>query len=316
MQITLTVKRYDPERARDKSYDQDYLLDVPDHFTVLDALIKVREEVDESLAVRCSCRAAICGSCAMRVNGRAGLGCKTRLLSNADDDGVVRVEPMGNQPVVKDLVVDMSVFWGKIRAVKPYLQPEGPEPEGEYVASNDSMLKLLQTMGCIMCGACVSDCTVLEVNQDFLGPAALAKSYRFVGDPRDDATNQRFAELDEAGGMWDCTRCFECVQACPKGVAPMDQIMKLREEAAAAGFTNTTGARHAEIFAETVKHSGWVDELQLAVKTPGMFNIAAQIHNMPVGIRAFLRGKLPPVVHKAIPDVRFVRRIFEKVEGD
>ena len=237
MQITLTVKRYDPERARDKSYDQDYLLDVPDHFTVLDALIKIREEVDESLAVRCSCRAAICGSCAMRVNGRAGLGCKTRLLSNADDNGVVRVEPMGNQPVVKDLVVDMSVFWGKIRAVKPYLQPEGPEPEGEYVASNDSMLKLLQTMGCIMCGACVSDCTVLEVNQDFLGPAALAKSYRFVGDPRDDATNQRFAELDEAGGMWDCTRCFECVQACPKGVAPMDQIMKLREEAAAAGFT-------------------------------------------------------------------------------
>ena len=316
MQVKLSVKRFDPEREHDQSYVQDYALDVPDHYTVLDALIQTREDVDESLAVRCSCRASICGSCAMRVNGHAGLGCKTKLLDSMDKDGVVQVEPVGNQPVVKDLVVDMSVFWNKIRAVKPYLQPEGAEPEGEYVASNESMLKLLQTMGCIMCGACVSDCTVLEVNEDFLGPAALAKAYRFVGDPRDDATKQRFTELDEPNGMWDCTRCFECVEACPKGVAPMDQIMNLREEAAAAGFTNTIGARHAEIFADTVKHSGWLDELQLAVKTPGMFNIGAQLHNMPVGIRAFLRGKLPPVVHKAIPSVRFVRRIFEKIEED
>ena len=184
MQAKIRVQRYDPESS-DQPHLQDYDVDVPEHFSVLDALVKVREEIDPSLALRCSCRAAICGSCAMRVNDRARLACNTRLSSVVDDGGEVKVGPMGNQRVVKDLVIDLQLFWGKVRAVEPYLQPN-QEPEEEFIASNESMLNLLTPMGCIMCGACVSDCTALEVDSNFLGPAALAKSYRFVADPRDD----------------------------------------------------------------------------------------------------------------------------------
>ena len=237
---------------------------------MLDALIKVREEVDGTLSLRCSCRSSICGSCAMRINGHAGLACKTQASDAVGPDGVIVVEPPGVMPVIKDLVVDFKPFWDKISEVEPYLQPQGEEPEGEYLASNESMLHLSGVTSCIMCGACVSDCTVLEVDPTFLGPAALAKAYRFTADPRDgDAegvSKERLEKLSEVTGMWDCTRCSECVQVCPKGVAPMDRIMALRDQAMEAGLTDNNGSRHASAFTESVAHSGWLDELQLTVK--------------------------------------------------
>ena len=314
MQVTLKIKRFDPEAENPTPYQETFPLEIEDHFTVLDSLIKVREEVDESLALRCSCRASICGSCAMRVNGHARLACKTRVTSVIDQNGAVNVEPAGNLPVVKDLVVDMEPFWGKIRDIQPWMQPKGPEPEQEYVVPNEAMQHLTSVMGCIMCGACVSDCTVLEVDKSFLGPAALAKAYRFVADPRDDADQSRFKLYNEPGGMWDCTRCFECVQVCPKGVAPMDRIMGIRERAMEAGFNKSYGARHAEAFTELVGHSGRVDELKLPLKTFGLFNLPKLIGLMPVAIRAGYRRKVPPILHRNIPGVEGVRRIVQKVK--
>jgi len=315
MEVTLNVKRFDPESESSHGYFQEYSLEVEDYQTVLDALIKVREEMDGSLALRCSCRAAICGSCSMRVNGHAKLACKTKIKDVATLDQRVTVEPMGNLPVVKDLVSDMKPFWDKIRAVQPWLQTNGPEPEEEYTAKNEAMLHLTGVMSCIMCGACVSDCTVLEVDKNFLGPAALAKSYRFVLDPRDESDNERLGRYSQYGGIWDCTRCMECVQVCPKGVAPMDRIMGLRDAAIVAGYTNNNGSRHTEAFTESVKHSGRVDELRLPLKTFGMFNFPALLRFLPVGLRAIRRGKMPPLIHKAIPGAKKVKRIFEKVEG-
>jgi len=317
MQTTLSVRRQDPESQQPGSRMQEYTMEVPPHYTVLDALIKVREEVDPSLALRCSCRAAICGSCAVRVNGRARLACNTKLTSVTPEDGIVVVEPTGNQPVVKDLVVDQSVFWNKIRAVAPYLQPEGPEPEEEYIAPNESMLLLTEVMGCIMCGACVSDCTALEVDSNFLGPAALAKAFRFTEDPRDSADADRLQSLNEYTGVWDCTRCMMCVEVCPKGVAPMDRIMALRERVMDAGMTNTVGYRHVEAFAESVEHAGWLDETMLAVKSWGMFNVPKLIAALPIGLRALKRGKLPMPApfHKKRPGHENVARIFKRLEG-
>ena len=202
-----------------------------------------------------------------------------------------------------------------MRAVQPWLQPKGPEPEGEYIVPNDAMLHLAGVMDCIMCGACVSDCTVLEVDPNFLGPAALAKAYRFVGDPRDNADAERLSALSQYGGIWDCTRCFECVQVCPKGVAPMDRIMALRDKAMEAGFDKTYGARHAIAFEESVGHSGWLDELRLPIKTFGLFNVKEMLGLLPLGLRAIRRGKMPPIFHKAIPGAENVRRIFQRVGG-
>ncbi|MEX2598542.1 MAG: succinate dehydrogenase iron-sulfur subunit [Dehalococcoidia bacterium] len=315
MQANLRVRRYDPEAPEPVSEFQEYALDVPEHFSVLDSLIKVREDVDPSLALRCSCRAAICGSCAMRVNGQARLACNTRLTAVAEPGETVTIEPMGNQRVVKDLVVDLQLFWSKVRAIQPYLQPE-TQPEEEFIAPNESMLNLLTPMGCIMCGACVSDCTALEVDKNFLGPAALAKAYRFVADPRDDADDQRLQTLNEYGGVWDCTRCYYCVEVCPKGVAPMERIMELRESIMSAGITNTSGARHVESFARSVAHTGWLDETMLAVDSWGKFNFPKLISEAPLGIRALMRGKFPKPwpLHKKRSGHEQVAGIFKRVE--
>ncbi|MQF99905.1 MAG: succinate dehydrogenase iron-sulfur subunit [SAR202 cluster bacterium] len=333
MQVTLNVKRFNPEEDESESFFQDYTLDVEDYYTVLDALIKVREDMDGSLALRCSCRAAICGSCAMRVNGHAKLVCKTKIQDvTTSSENYITVEPMGNMPVIKDLVTDMKPFWDRVRAVRPWLQPEGPEPKEEYVAPNESMLHLNGVMACIMCGCCVSDCTVLEIDKNFLGPAALAKAYRFTADPRDNEDHERLRAYSEYGGIWDCTRCMECVEVCPKGVAPMDRIMGLRDSAMELGFINNNGSRHTEAFNESIRHSGHLDELRLPIKTFGMgglfvlgsmLNIPAILKNipnligmLPVALRAFRRGKVPPMIHKKIKGHEKIKNIFEKMESN
>ena len=316
MEVNVKVKRYDPESENPAPYWSEYKVDIDPYTTVLDTLINIREYMDGGLALRCSCRSAICGSCAMRVNGHATLACKTRVSLISPEGEPVTVEPVGNMPIIKDLVVDMTPFWDKIKAVEPWLQPEGPEPEGEYLAPNEDMLHLAGVMDCIMCGACVSDCTVLEVDPNFLGPAALAKAYRFVADPRDGQDSARLDGLSAYSGIWDCTRCYECVQVCPKGVAPMDRIMALRDKAMNAGYGDTVGARHTDAFVELVGHSGWLDELRLPIKTVGMFNMPALLNFAPVGLRALLHGKMPPIVHKMLPNVENVRRIFRRLEPE
>ena len=317
MDVKVKIRRYDPDTESPVSYWEEFSLTVPDTATVLDALIQIREDMDGTLSLRCSCRSAICGSCAMRVNGHAVLACQTKASESLDSDRVITVEPAGVMPVMKDLVVNFDPFWDKIRAVEPYLQPQGAEPEGEYIASNESMLHLSGVTACIMCGACVSDCTVLEVDPTFLGPAALAKAYRFTADPRDGdsqgVSQRRLEQLSLPSGMWDCTRCNECVQACPKGVAPMDRIMSLREQAMEVGLGNNNGARHAEAFTELVAHSGRLDELRLPVKTVGMFNIPALLSFVPIGLRAMTHGKLPPLLHKSVSNVQNIRRLFNRV---
>ena len=198
---------------------------------------------------------------------------------------------------------------------KLWLQPEGEEPETEYLAPDEDMLHLAGVVSCILCGACVSDCTVLEVDNNFLGPAALAKSYRFIGDPRDDADSKRLQNLNEYGGVWDCTRCMKCVEVCPKGVDPMGRIMSLRERVMEAGHTKTNGARHANAFSESVKHSGWLDELRLPIKSFGIFNIKAMIGLIPIAVRSQIAGKRPPIFHKSIPNAKNIRKLFQKIEG-
>ncbi len=315
MDVNLRVQRYDPAGGR-KPYYQDYTLTgQPDGVTVLDALIEVRENMDETLGMRCSCRSSICGSCAMRINGQAMLACKTRVSSVAPEGGAVTVEPMGNMPVLKDLVVDFEIFWNKINAIGPWLKTEGPEPEREYIVDNDKMLNLIGTVGCIMCGACVSDCTVLAADPDFLGPAALAKAYRFVGDPRDAHREERLADYVKDGGIWDCTHCFYCVEVCPKGVAPMEWILELRREAEAAGHTNHNGVRHSKVFAESVQEAGWLDEARLAMDSMG--SLKEKLSLVPVGLRSLLHGKMPRTgpFHYKRPGADHIKRIFEELEA-
>ena len=163
-------------------------------------------------------------------------------------------------PVIKDLVTDMeSTHWTKIRRVTPWLLPEGDPPEREYVVPPESMIDVTQSMACIQCGACVSACLSMEADPDFIGPAALAKAYRFVGDPRDAESKERLHDLaNDPHGIYDCTHCFSCIDACPKGVAPMDQIMRLRRIASDEyGIDDhNNGFRHEHAFTEDHREEG------------------------------------------------------------
>ena len=207
----------------------------------------------------------------MRVNGQARLACNTKLseaAAKARRTARSSVEPMGNMPVLKDLIVNMdAVHWKKVQRVVPWLLPAGDPPEREYVVPPESMIDVTQAMACIHCGACVSDCLSMEVDPLFIGPAALAKAYRFVGDPRDAQDEERLRDLaEDPHGIYDCTHCFSCVEVCPKGVAPMDQIMRLRRRATRDFEINdqNNGRRHEHAFTKHHPQEGHPRRAQAA----------------------------------------------------
>src|SRR3984957_6429440 len=186
-EFTLRLRRYDPEAGAPPYWDE-HTIELEPHRSVLEAILQAKGRFDGSIGIRCSCRAAICGSCGGRRNGAPGPARPPQLGAALErsQNGVIEVEPMGNMPVIKDLIVDMdAVHWKKIQRVTPFLINQEPVPEREYVVPHENMVDVTQTMACIQCGACVSDCLSMEIDPLFIGPAALAKAYRFVGDPRD-----------------------------------------------------------------------------------------------------------------------------------
>jgi succinate dehydrogenase iron-sulfur subunit len=342
-EYTLKVRRYQPESG-EGPYWQEFKVELDPDLSVLDGLLQVRDRQDGTLVVRCSCRAAICGSCGTKINGQSGLACKTQ-ISEAQADADRRstngsvpivVEPMGNMPVVKDLVTDMeSTHWEKIRRVTPWLLPEGDPPEREYVVPPESMIDVTQTVGCIQCGACVSSCLSMEADPEFIGPAALAKAYRFVGDPRDAQTKERLYDLaQDPHGIYDCTHCFSCIDACPKDVAPMDQIMRLRRRAG-DGYEiddDNNGHRHELAFTKIIERKGTLDESLLLQESyaqgikgkliPTPEAIKGLVGSLPTAVRGIRTGKmrslskLIPGVHPKLPgdSQKYVKDIFAHAE--
>jgi succinate dehydrogenase iron-sulfur subunit len=362
-EYTIKVRRFQPESG-EGPYWEEFDVDLDPSLSVLDGLLQAKDRDDGSLAVRCSCRAAICGSCGMKINGQSGLGCKTQLgeaqeqadkmkaatgVTAAQADSPIRgedpigigsgtttpivIEPMGNMPVIKDLVTDMeSTHWTKIRRVTPWLLPHGEPPEREYMVKPESMIDITQSMACIQCGACVSSCLSMEADPDFIGPAALAKAYRFVGDPRDAETHERLHDLaDDPHGIYDCTHCFSCIDACPKGVAPMDQIMRLRRKAGEEGIEDpNSGHDHEIAFVKIIEKKGTLDESLLLQESfaPGFKGklkptkraIREMLGSIPTAIRGIKTGKmrslhkLIPGVHPKLPDQDDVQAIYAHAE--
>jgi succinate dehydrogenase / fumarate reductase iron-sulfur subunit len=317
---TLKVRRYQPESGEGPFWEE-FKVELDPSLSVLDGLLQAKDRDDGSLSVRCSCRAAICGSCGMKINGQSGLGCKTQVGEaheqanrradvpspggpnghSSDGTSPIVVEPMGNMPVIKDLITDMeSTHWDKIRRVTPWLLPHGEPPEREYIVEPESMIDITQSMACIQCGACVSSCLSMEADPDFVGPAALAKAYRFVGDPRDAETRERLHDLaHDPHGIYDCTHCFSCVDACPKGVAPMDQIMRLRRKAGEEGIEDpNSGHNHELAFVKIIEKKGTLDEAAL-----------------PRDSLAFgLKGKLKPSKRAIKETARALPTIFRTIK--
>ncbi len=351
-EYTLRIRRFDP-RSGEAAYWDEHKVELGERNSVLDAILKIRDDVDGSVGIRCSCQQAICGSCGVRMNGKPGLACNTHLeeaaarghgvATDPDDDAyesgapipddVIEVEPMGNMPVIRDLIVDMdAVHWRKIQRVTPYLVNKQPIPEREYIVPHDNMVDVTQTMACIQCGACVSDCLSMEVDPLFIGPAALAKAYRFVGDPRDADHLERLHDLSQdPHGIYDCTHCFNCIDACPKDVAPMSQIMRLRRRAGTDYkiVDRNNGNRHEEAFVTLVRDYGLLNEAELLPRSYGGNSWFGKFHpaagkellsSLSTVFTGLLRGKMNPKIamfgHK-LPkrDLGEVNEIFETVEA-
>jgi succinate dehydrogenase / fumarate reductase, iron-sulfur subunit len=347
-EYTLRIRRFDP-KSGEAAYWDEHQVELGERRSVLDAILKVRDEVDGSVGIRCSCQQAICGSCGVRMNGKPGLACNTHLGEAAarkhgtswtpgeggegGRGGVIEVEPMGNMPVIRDLIVDMdAVHWKKIQRVTPYLINQEPIPDREYVVPHDNMVDVTQTMACIQCGACVSDCLSMEIDPLFIGPAALSKAYRFAGDPRDAEHFERLKDLSEdEHGLYDCTHCFNCIDACPKGVAPMSQIMRLRRMAGSdhAIVDRNNGHRHEDAFVTLVRDYGLLNEAELLPRSYGGNSWFAKFHpaagvellsSLGTVITGVVRGKISPKIamlgHKlGKSDLSSLKRIYDTVEG-
>ncbi|MDZ4734113.1 MAG: succinate dehydrogenase iron-sulfur subunit [Nitrospirota bacterium] len=317
MRLTFTIQRFNPE-VDSSPYPQDIRLDVGRGMTVLDALVRITQECDGSLAVRYSCRSAICGSCAMTINGSEKLACRTSLRKELERHGQITVAPLRNLPVIKDLVVDMASFWEKIRDVHPWLMSEArPAQECVPVQTKERDLATSQfhnVDACIMCGACVAACTVHEVSKGFAGPAALAKADRFLSDPRESpsTTSARLAALQDEDGIWDCTRCNFCVEVCPKDVKPMEAIVRLRRASLERGFTATVGARHILGFTDLVEQHGRLNEAIMPLKMVG-FSPRGLLRILPLGLKMLLKGKIPNPFGHAIPGLGHLQDLIRRV---
>jgi succinate dehydrogenase iron-sulfur subunit len=333
-QFKLRMRRYNPESGEAPYWDE-HTIELEPHRSVLEGILQAKAKFDGSIGIRCSCRAAICGSCGVRINGEPGLACHTHLdqARESASDGVIEVEPMGNMPVIKDLIVDMdAVHWKKIQRVTPWLINKQPVPEREYIVDREAMVDVTQTMACIQCGACVSDCLSMEVDPGFIGPAALAKAYRFVGDPRDAEQRERLIDLStDPQGIYDCTHCFKCVQACPKDVNPMGQIMRLRRVAGSdQGIVDpNNGHRHEEAIVTLIEGYGLLHEAEIIPRSYGGNSWFGKFHpaagkellgSLPVVIRGLAKRKVNPRIaalgHKiAKRDLDGVKAIYKQVES-
>ncbi|MEW6493847.1 MAG: succinate dehydrogenase/fumarate reductase iron-sulfur subunit [Cyanobacteriota bacterium] len=286
---------------------QTYVLDVEEGNTILECLNRIKWEQDGTLAFRKNCRNTICGSCAMRINGRSALACKENVGSelkrqqpptDLSEIPEITIAPMGNMPVIKDLVVEMQSFWDNLEAVDPYVSTGARTiPEREFLQTPEERSRLDQMGNCILCGACYSECNAREVNSDFVGPHALAKAQRMIADSRDAVTESRLEKYNEGTqGVWGCTRCFMCNAVCPMEVAPMDQIGKIKQEILDRKDAQASRPiRHRKVLINLVKKGGWIDERQFGLQVVGnsFRDIKGLISLGPLGLRMLARGKFP-----------------------
>jgi succinate dehydrogenase / fumarate reductase iron-sulfur subunit len=227
MRYTFRILRFDPVEDG-RPYFEDFSYETEERKSLLEALMDIRNEQDPTLSFRYSCREAVCGSCAMVINGKFDLACRTVIDSLGSS--LIVIEPLPNLDIQKDLIVDMEPFWQALSKIEPYLFPAEARPEKGHRVEDRVMERIDRFVNCIMCGCCYSVCPVVCRDERYLGPAALAKLYRFVGDPRDRRGFSRWSRVSTETGVWGCDSVFRCNEVCPRYVRPADGIGVLRRK--------------------------------------------------------------------------------------
>jgi len=280
--------------------DEDYLpyyndieMEVTSEEVVLDILNRIKWDHDGSFSYRRSCRHGICGACAIKVNGRSTLACKERINDMIELFGnELTIEPLSKKRAIKDMVIDKGDFWQKHEALEPYLVSEVEEhPESEHLVTPQQADALLDSDLCIQCGACHYACPVVEVNDEFFGPAAFAAAYRFSADVRDESETRVTTANAEKQGVWDCVKCFECAEVCPKEINPIEKITKLHQMYFTDGKAESNVAtRHAVAFKNSIAKNGVLDEATMVLYAEG----PAIVKHIPVALKMLTKGKIVP----------------------
>jgi succinate dehydrogenase / fumarate reductase iron-sulfur subunit len=290
--ITFKVFRFNSETDYLPYYNT-IEMEVTSEEVVLDILNRIKWEHDGSFSYRRSCRHGICGACAIKVNGKGVLACKERMNDMIELFGnELTLEPLSTKRAIKDMIIDKEDFWVKHEEVEPYLISHVEEhPEDEHIVTPQEADALLDSDLCIQCGLCHYSCPVIEINDAFLGPAAFAKAYRFNADVRDEGIDERIDIINAPGaGVWDCVKCFECAEVCPKEVNPIEKITKLhnqvfeREKA-----TDNVATRHAVGFKHSIAKHGLLDEGELVRYSEGNIGV---LKHVPVAMKMFAKGKI------------------------
>ena len=224
--VTVMVRRFDPEVDQEPRW-QDFDLEMFGTDRVLDALHKIKWELDGSLTFRRSCAHGVCGSDAMRINGRNRLACKT-LIKDLDISQPIYVEPIKGLPVEKDLIVDMNPFYQAYKDVNPFLIASD-KPEKERLQSPEDRARYDDTTKCILCAACTTSCPVFWTDGQYFGPAAIVNAHRFIFDSRDEAAQVRIDILNDKEGVWRCRTTFNCTEACPRGIQVTKAIAEVKQ---------------------------------------------------------------------------------------
>jgi succinate dehydrogenase / fumarate reductase iron-sulfur subunit len=290
--VTFNVFRFNSERDYLPHY-QKIEMEVNKDEVFLDILNRIKWEIDGSFTYRRSCRHGICGSCAIKVNGRSTLACKERVFDLVAVFGEeLTLEPLSKKKAIKDMVVDKKDFWEKHDSIIPYLVTQiEEEPSEENSVLPEEAAKVDESDYCIQCGCCYYACPVVnEGNEEYFGPAALMKAYRFSSDARDDAKKERLKIVDTLGkGVWDCVKCYECVEVCPKELNPLKKITRLHNELFKEGVAeNNVASRHAVGFKHSIEKHGILDEGMLVAYSErcGVFK------HIPEALAMFKKGKI------------------------
>jgi succinate dehydrogenase / fumarate reductase iron-sulfur subunit len=323
MQVQFKISRQKPNG---NPYFQTFLLEVEAGMTILDCLNQIKWEQDGSLAFRKNCRNTICGSCSIKINGRSALACKENVGSelkrfsplSGDNIPEIAIAPMGNFTVMKDLIVDMQPFWDNLEKVDPYVSTNGRAiPEREFLQTPEEREQLNEMGNCILCGACYSECNAKSVNPSFVGPHALAKAQRLVGDSRDTQTEERLEHYNEGvEGAWGCTRCYLCNTVCPMEVAPMDQISKIKQQILdRKDAQSSRSVRHRKVLVDLVKAGGWVDERKFGLYVMGNYfrDLGGIASILPLGLKMLSLGKFPTSFEPS-EGTQEVRSLIEAVQ--
>jgi succinate dehydrogenase / fumarate reductase iron-sulfur subunit len=267
------VHRFDPGDDRAPHFDM-FQVEVESGMTVLDVLQGIKEKQDATLTFRASCRSSICGSCAVRVNGKAALACSTQVIPTLVDTwkSSLTIAPLRNLPNIRDLVVDIDAVLEKLHRLHPYVVEDREllpaALERESLMSREELRRFDRSTDCILCASCVSTCSAVAADRGYAGPMALAKAFRFSADPRDAFQKPRLQAAQDHG-LWSCAQCRRCITACPKDTRPAVAIQRLRRLSIDAGIHDTPGSRRAKAYMEDVARFGQINKPLLPVRVNG-----------------------------------------------